>query len=248
MSTQPWFKYYPQGALEDLGVTGRRLQDLLADAIKKFGDRPALTAGSTTWTFQRLGTESQRLADLFSAAGVSDGERVAILLPNMPEYVAALFGTWLSGGTVAQVNSAYVASEIERVVANSLPSVLVTTGDQLRKLREHGYRVAIPVCLIDAREGATLIPGESLGTRSAPANRPDQSSDVAVLQYSGGTTGLPKAVMLTHENLLSNIEQRLRVTLRNTGAPAGARAVNVLPMCHIYGLTCVTLSSIAAGL
>ena len=127
MRTQPWVKYYPEGTLDELRVTGRRLTELLADAVAKHGQRPALTVADTRWTFERLGSESRQLAALLVRAGVSSGERVAILLPNTPHYVAALFGTWLAGGTVAQVNSLYAPMEIERVLGHSGPAVLVTT-------------------------------------------------------------------------------------------------------------------------
>lgn len=247
MSTQPWIKFYPPQALDDLGVTGRRLPDLLADAITRFRHETALTSPAGRWTFERLGAQAQQLGELFRELGVSQGRRVAILLPNMPEYVAALFGTWLAGGTVVQVNPAYVATEIDRVLQHAGPSVLLTTHDQMDKLAQAGVATAAAICLVG--EGSGIVVRAAQDCRKAErADWPDQSSELAVLQYTGGTTGAPKAVMLTHENLLSNIEQRLRVTLRSLGVPAGARIVNALPMCHVYGLTCVTLSGVAAGL
>jgi long-chain acyl-CoA synthetase len=74
------------------------------------------------------------------------------------------------------------------------------------------------------------------------------SDEVAVIQYTGGTTGSPKGVMLTHRNIRSNIEQRLRLTFDTIDVPAGAKVVNVLPMSHVYGLTCVTLMAVRTGM
>lgn len=248
MSTRPWTRFYPACALDDLGVTRRRLPDLLADATARFPERTALTSPTTGWTFDRLGAESHRLAERFRSAGVSDGERVAIMLPNMPEYVAALFGTWLACGTVVQVNPAYVAAEVERILDHSGPSVLVTTAEQLGRMRDAGFTPGMPVCLIGEGTQPVVLDPQANSAGVRPVDGPDQSAQIAVLQYTGGTTGLPKAVMLTHENILSNIEQRLRLTFLAMDVPTDAKLVNTLPMCHVYGLTCVTLTGVRIGL
>jgi long-chain acyl-CoA synthetase len=248
MSAQPWTKYYPAGALDDLGVSGRLLPDLLASAATNWPARTALTSPTTAWTFERLRAEAEQLAGRFRSAGVAGDARVAIMLPNMPEYVAALFATWLAGGTVVQVNPAYVAVEVGRILDHSGPAVLVTTREQLTGLRDAGVAASVAVCLVgEGTEPVILDPG---APSAGPQRRdwPDQSSEIAVLQYTGGTTGLPKAVMLTHQNILSNIEQRLRLTFLSMAVPDGAKIVNTLPMCHVFGLTCVTLTGVRAGM
>jgi len=147
-----------------------------------------------------------------------------------------------------QVNAAYVAVEIKRILEHSGPSLLVTTSDQLAKMREGGLSLGIPVYLVsEGVEPALHLPANH-GTDEQQTDWPDQSAEIAVLQYTGGTTGLPKAVMLTHENILSNIEQRLRLTFRTLEVPAGAKVINTLPMCHVFGLTCVTLGAISIGM
>lgn len=248
MDTRPWTKYYPHGAEAKLDYSGQRLTALLDHAIERFPHRTGLTSLDTAWSIERLGTESHDMARMFRDAGVSNGERVAILLPNMPEYVAALFGTWYAGGTVVQVNPAYVAPEIARILEHSTPVVLVTTAEQLAKLDEANISIDAAVCLVGSNSEPeihrpTPDPGKGLRRHAT-----DQCREIAVLQYTGGTTGLPKAVMLTHENLLCNIEQRLRVTFKAIAVPKEAKVINTLPMCHVYGLTCVTLTSIVTGM
>lgn len=246
MSKKSWIKYYPLDALEPLEVANKKLTELLDVASKNYGDRVALTSLTSSWTFGRLEAEASLLATVFKNAGISDGHRVAIYMPNMPEYVAALFATWIVGGTVVQVNAAYVAAEVTRILEHSGASLLVTTSDLMRKYEVDTSHLECNVCLLDegARPEVVLMVGEPVVSYDFP----DASSDIAVLQYTGGTTGLPKAVMLTHENILSNIEQRLRLTFKACTVPVGAKVVNTLPMCHVFGLTCVTLMSVAMGM
>jgi long-chain acyl-CoA synthetase len=246
MSNKSWIKYYPLGALEPLDVANKKLTELLDDASKNYGDRVALTSPTSSWTFERLETEAKLLATVFKKAGISDGYRVAIYMPNMPEYVAALFATWMVGGTVVQVNSAYVTAEVTRILEHSGVSLLVTTSEQMRKLEVDASNLDCNVCLLDEGGSPKVVLNDC--SHAVSHDFPDASSDIAVLQYTGGTTGLPKAVMLTHSNILSNIEQRLRLTFKAFTVPAGAKVVNTLPMCHVFGLTCVTLMSVAMGM
>ncbi|WP_449433293.1 AMP-binding protein [Pseudomonas putida] len=246
MSTQPWTKYYPPAALEKLDVSHGRLPDLLSSAARKFSKLTAVTSPYESWTYQQLETEAHRLAELFRKFGIASGSRVAIYLPNMPHYVAALFATWLVDATVAQVNPAYVGAEVKRILEHSGASLLVTTEAQLDKIRDSAAAATLAVCIVG--DGPVPFIQDAAAANESHHTWPDASPDLAVLQYTGGTTGLPKAVMLTHANLLSNIEQRMRVTFRTLDVPQGSKVVNTLPMCHVFGLTCVTLMSISIGL
>ena len=246
MNSKSWIKYYPLGALEPLDVTNKKLTELLETAASEHRDRTALTSPTDSWTFDRLEAESKLMADLLKRAGVDAGHRIAIYLPNMPEYVSTLFATWLADGIVVQINSAYVAAEVVRILEHSGASLLVTTQDQLDKLRDSGKQISCGVCLVG--DGAPPVICSVAGNNPGVLDFPDASPDLAVLQYTGGTTGLPKAVMLTHENILSNIEQRLRLTFKALDVPPEAKVVNTLPMCHVFGLTCVTLMSVAMGM
>lgn len=247
MNSRPWTRFYPPKALEPLELAFGRLSELPPYAANTFGDAPALTLDDHVWSFRQLNQAAELFAAKLSKCGVGPGARVAILLPNLPEYVAALFGTWMAGGTVVQINPAYVAPEIDRILEHSGSKALVTNGEQIGKLKEGG--IALGLTTFEARDGDLLQVGSPAGEPyDARTSFPDASSELALLQYTGGTTGLPKSVMLTHQNVLSNIEQRLRVTLGAMDVPPGASVVNTLPMCHVYGLTCVTLSSVQIGM
>lgn len=247
MNIRPWTQFYPDGAEAPLNVEGKRLTTLLDHAVRVMGDRPALTLNGMSWSFTSLGARVNAIAHQLRDAGVEPGDRVAMLMPNMPVYVAAMFATWSVGGTVVQINAAYVDKEIRRILDHAGPKVLVTTADQLKKFAQDGVPVGLAV--FEADETGEVLAKTSAAFPAGTSDKfPDAGPDIAVLQYTGGTTGLPKAVMLTHENLLANVEQRLRVTLKALHIPTDAKLVNTLPMCHVYGLTCVTLSGVAMGL
>ena len=248
MNERPWYRFYPPGALDELDVAGRTLPDLLHRAVAEFGERPALSDPAGTWSFTDLHRIAVHLAAGFRDQGVRGGSRVAIMLPNCSEYVAALFGTWLAGGTVVQVNSAYTPSEVGRILEHSGAALIVTIPSLLARLRAGGVAADLEAHLVDENPvPVRAVPPRAIAPATVTAWAAE-GSDVAVLQYTGGTTGLPKGVMLTHRNLLANIEQRRRVTVGAIAVPDAAAIVNTLPMCHVYGLTCITLSSLRTGL
>ncbi|WP_326835315.1 long-chain fatty acid--CoA ligase [Amycolatopsis rhabdoformis] len=246
MTSRPWEALYPDGALAALDVEGRDLADLLAASVREFGAAPALTAGGSSWSFEQVGDAVQNVARLLAWAGLTDGDRVAIMLPNSPEYVLGLFGTWTAGGVVVQVNPRYVRYEVDRILADSGARFLLTTAEIADRLGALDWPGRI--FLADDLESAV---DEALGLAMVSPPGPAAASragEPAVIQYTGGTTGAPKGVTLTHTNILANIEQRLRLTFGTIAVPAAAKVVNVLPMSHVYGLTCVTLMAIRTGM
>lgn len=244
METHPWTRFYPPDALEPLAPDHQRLTDLLSQAVERHGDEDAVTLDNTTWTFLRLEEESRQVAESLEAMGVAGGDRVAIMLPNLPDYVAALFAVWRLGATVVQINPAYVGPEVARILEHSQAWAVITTA-HLERTGVISVRDAdIPRFLVDER---TILMGTHRTSR--PASAVDRGpSEIALLQYTGGTTGEPKAAMLTHRNVLANIDQRLRLTFATLDLPAGAKVVNTLPMAHVFGLTCVTLTCVRLGL
>jgi long-chain acyl-CoA synthetase len=245
MTSRPWERLYPPQALADLGVDGRSLPDLLADTIARTPDLTAITYEGRRRSFAEVGRLVAHLAARLVAGGLRPGDRVGIMLANCPEYVVALFATWTAGGTVVQINPRYVRGEAEQILVDSGADVLVTTPEIAERLGEvASSRLMLlvdsdPVTAEDALDLALL--GEVSELRASAA-------EVAVIQYTGGTTGVPKGVSLTHRNILANIEQRLRLTFDTVEVPAGATVVNVLPMSHVYGLTCVTLMAVRTGM
>lgn len=247
MESRPWTKFYPPNALAPLELKFNKLSEIPSYVGEKFGNKPALTFGKQIWSFLQLKEDVCVLAKKLRKSGVTPGARVAILLPNLPEYIVALFAIWSVDATAVQINSAYVAAEIERILEHSGPLALITNSEQITKLKQES--IILCATLFEVQNGQFSRVSEPRGTPYAERSSwPDQSTDIALLQYTGGTMGFPKSVMLTHKNILSNIEQRLRVTLNAVEIPENASVINTLPMCHVYGLTCVALSSVFIGM
>lgn len=256
---RPWQKLYPSSVCDMTSLPTLTLGTMLKNSRNRFSDRTAMTFNDVTWSYDELFARSHAFARLLRAEGLNRGDRVAIALPNRPEYVIAVFGIVLAGGIVVQVNFRYPAAEIHRILDDSGASFVVSdtqTGtkcgaargqfldrrfvsiDPVKAVAEDSVEDRSPILFSGLEE--FFDDGELI-----PETDPD---DVAVLQYTGGTTGLAKGVMLTHRNLISNLEQRFAMTYAVADLPEGSKTVDVLPMCHVFALTTITLLAVRTGM
>jgi acyl-CoA synthetase (AMP-forming)/AMP-acid ligase II len=192
-----------------------------------------LTAGN-------LMSDIRRLAGGLQARGIGNGDVVAVLAPNCPEYVTVFHGIAFAGATVTTINPTYTAPEVAHQLNDSGAIVLVTIPALLATAQTAAPGMEIVV--IGEAAGATPLSklmGEPLA-RQVPV---DAATDVVVLPYSSGTTGLPKGVRLTHRNLVANVDQQLVVF----GVDAGTWTVAFLPFFHIYGMTSIMNLHLAGG-
>ena len=242
------------------------LNDLFDWICRSFGDLPAFTNQGTTLTWNELDTQVRRFAAyLQHAARLGKGDRVAIMLPNLLQYPVALFGTLRAGCVVVNVNPQYTARELQHQLADSgavalvvldhfahvfeevqsataVRHVIVTgVGDMLAFPRDRivnlvvrHIRHMVPAWHIEAaaRFSDVLRQGASV----APSPVAVGPSDTAFLQYTGGTTGVPKAAILSHGNLVANIEQTAAwvVGVLERGKET---AIIPLPLYHVFALT-----------
>jgi long-chain acyl-CoA synthetase len=268
-----WLNAYPCDVPSSIPYPNVPLSALLGNAAQRFPDRAACTLYDRALTYTQLAERARRFACSLADLGARPGRRVAMLLPNIPEYLIALQGTWLTGATVLQLSPLMVAEEVSKWVAMTDCHLLVTLdllapmvmgalesgplehmvvaslAEQMPAWRSWLYRVERlrrhgPLRL---REGSQVHPFDNL-VRGAPRRHPSPhivpEEDVAVLAPTGGTTASPKAVMLTHRNLVANALQ-LRAWSRGEDGTEGALAV--LPFFHAYGLTVGALASLASG-
>jgi 4-coumarate--CoA ligase len=199
-------------------------------------DAPALIDGSSgrVLSIGALAEGVRRLAGGLSERGFGPGSVTAILAPNLPEYAVVFHGVAWAGGTLTTINPTYTPPEVRHQLIDSGAGLLVTVAPFLDTARAAAEGTAVREIAVigEAPPGAT--PLSALMGAPQPAQTPvDRESHVAVLPYSSGTTGLPKGVMLTHRNLVMNVEQGLGA-LR---LARGERAVAFLPFFHIYGQT-----------
>ena len=254
---KPWREVYERGNVEpESRVFEGSLYDLFRQAAEEHRGRNALSFYGTTFEFGRLHALVEKMAASLAGAGVSKGDRVALMLPNCPQYVISFFATVRLGAIVTQINPMYVEREIEHILNDSGAETIVVYAAVYERVKavlpDSKLKTVIVVDFGDEPEG--LGAGHhsfgnflSVDADPAPDVEIDAAEDVAALQYTGGTTGVSKGAMLTHRNLVANVQQSIDVFVQNPDVFRGRKCVGALPFFHIYGLTCVMLFGIRLG-
>ncbi|MGO4179753.1 long-chain fatty acid--CoA ligase [Paenibacillus sp. MCAF9] len=280
---RPWLQHYPKEVSPSLHYPDQSIVQFLINAANHHPNHPAVHFLGKILTYRELHENAVNLAYGLLSLGIAKGDRVAIMLPNCPQAVAAFYGVLLAGGVVVQTNPLYVERELEHQLADS-GAVAVITVDllyarlsrvrgkqpesgplpQLKhaiitsikdglpfpknllyplKQRKEGFRADIPYGSFGVVSYKKL-----LAAKHTDMSLPDSAkgSDLAALQYTGGTTGTPKGVMLTHRNLVANTIQIS--TWCYKAEDAKERFLAALPLFHVFGLTVLmNMSVLRAG-
>ncbi len=192
-------------------------------------------SGATT-TYRHLVAQVDLLAGALAARGVGVGDVVALLCPNVPAFASVFHGILRAGATATTVNSLYTADEIAKQLTDASATWFFTVSPLLPGAKAAAAAVGIAddhLVVLDGAEGHPSLRDLLSEGRTPPDVSFDPATHVAVLPYSSGTTGLPKGVMLTHTNLVANVEQ----SVATIGLDRGDRVLAVLPFFHIYGMT-----------
>jgi long-chain acyl-CoA synthetase len=276
MSAHPWEKSYPPPARWDAEVKIGPVYAALDDAAEQFGDRPAVEFMGTRATYRQLRDLANRAAKGFQQLGVGPGVHVGLYLPNTPHYLVAFFGILKAGGTVVNYSPLDAEAVLAHKVEDSETTILVTLDlpqlypqmaallghDGLEKLVIGGmgdlaaYPQFASITLPKSNDLVTYddthVPFVSLLDNDGaytPHPIEDPAETIAVLQYTGGTTGPPKGAMLTHGNLTAAGSQYIETTKGEPPVltPGQERCLLVLPLFHIYALTSCMLLCIRLG-
>ncbi len=227
------------------------LLDMLAASAGRFSHRPALVFRERRLSYGALLEEVRRVGMLLGGLGVRPGDRVLLLVPNAPEFGVGYFAILAAGATVVPVNPALKGEEVEYILKDAEPSAAVCSHAALSLLHtsRQGLMRPLPTLVLDADAAAALPPGDVAADFPPPGlpvsqDLPDvQPDDVAACLYTSGTTGRPKGAMLTHRNLLSNVESFRHIL------PITEEDVFfcVLPMFHAFAATVLFLLPISLG-
>ncbi|QKJ18885.1 AMP-binding protein [Microbacterium hominis] len=193
-------------------------------------------ASGAETTYAALRAQVNAFAGALAARGVSTDTVIAVLCPNVPAFATVFHGALRAGATVTTLNSLYTAGEIEKQLRDAKATWFVTVSPLLPQASAAAEAVGIPherVIVLDGAHGHPNL--RELLSEGAPAPEVsiDPATHLAVLPYSSGTTGIPKGVMLTHTNLVANVEQCRDVI----DLTRDDRVLAVLPFFHIYGMT-----------
>lgn len=238
---------------QSMEIPTQSLLEMLGNTATKYPDQRATIFAGHEITYGQLWQSVQLLMGRLQANGVQRGERIGIMLPNCPQYLTAYYAITGVGATVVQVNPISSSSELQFLLADSGCKRLFIY-DPLVPLVQ-SIRVNTPVEeLIAVRFGpSTIVLGEEdawFDEYTAGAFGPaqpvaiDPVTDVAVLQYTGGTTGRPKGAMLTHQNLVANAYQADAMV---TGTPEDTM-ICALPLFHVYAMTICMNCAVLSGM
>jgi long-chain acyl-CoA synthetase len=268
---RPWLSHYETGVPTGLDYPSVPLTHLLEESVRRYPNRPAIklvlrhSGGMLArggLTYRELQGEVNRFAAGLVALGVRPGDRVGLMLPNVPQFVIAFYGALRAGAIVVPTNPTYTPRELERQFADAGIETLVLLSPYMARIQPIRERLAIrrlivadlPEYLPDGECESVAAALRSEGQVADVPDAPDvlwfrawldsqrdlpgtapTPQDIALFQYTGGTTGVPRAAMLTHANLVANTLQ-FRSWLPGLHE-AEERVAGALPFFHIYGLT-----------
>jgi long-chain acyl-CoA synthetase len=269
---RPWVASYAAGVPEDLDPVSGSLIDIVAASARDYPDAPALQFFEKETSYAQLQEAIERAASGLRDLGVRAGDPVAIVLPNCPQHIIAFYAVLRLGAVVVEHNPLYTPRELRKqfedhgathaIVWNKVVSTVqefpadlaVSSLVSVDVTRAMPFltRVALRLPVAKARESRAALTEKVRGTVTwdalvasapLPASHPSPSTDdLAIIQYTSGTTGTPKGAALTHRNLLANAAQA-RAWVPSIQRGKGCVVYAVLPMFHAYGLTlCLTFA------
>jgi len=271
----PWYAHYEPQVVRHLGDIRRPLSGFLEASAERFPEHVATRYFGEIITYGQMDRMANRFANALPGLGFKPGDRVALMLPNCPQMVAAFYGTLKARGVVVQINPLLSAPEVAYQVCDSGAKILVglprfenifgplLADGRLEQVILTGvgdyagfpYNFLIPAIARLHREkaGSRSGPGRNqfrdllaASGDSVPVPAP-AGGDLAVLQYTSGTTGKAKGAMLTHTNLVANALQCHAWLHDLKPGPGGDSFLSVIPFFHVYGMTVCMNLAIEAG-
>lgn len=269
---RPWTASYAEGVPADLAPVSGSLVDIVSASARDYPDAPALQFFGRETTYRELQEAIDRVAAGLRDLGVRAGDPVAIVLPNCPQHIVAFYAVLRLGAVVVEHNPLYTPRELRKQFEDHGAKHAIVWSKVVETVREfpadlavssliavdvtHAMpfftRLALKLPVAKAREArealTTRVRGaiawsSLVGSDPLPATHPKpQTDDLAIIQYTSGTTGSPKGASLTHRNLLANAAQA-RAWVPSITRGDGCVVYAVLPMFHAYGLTlCLTFA------
>jgi long-chain acyl-CoA synthetase len=254
MSTKPWLNCYPEHIASEVEIPNKTLPQVLQDSTQQYPDHIALSFYHKKITYRELSMLVGAFASAIQQQGISKGDRVAIMLPNCPQYVISYYGALTAGGVVTQLNPMLVERELQHILKDSGAETIVIYDALYPRLKaiqaETNIKNVIVVSLQPTEQSFApdQVFDEFLRTGNGKVSyvKIDPAEDVAVLQYTGGTTGRSKGAMLTHRNLVANIVQCIEF-FKDDYTFGQESYLTVIPLFHVFGMTACMNFAIYSG-
>lgn len=271
MTELPWLKSYPTNIKWDAKIEAKPLYSLLDEVVHNFPDNPAIDFMGRKFTYSELGKLVNKAAEGFKRLGVKKGTKVGIFLPNSPQFIISYYAILKAGGTVVNFSPLYSIPELKHQIEDSDVAMIVTFNLKILypKVKEllgtKNFRkiivgkmhhtlpplkkILFPIVkmkeLVNIEyDESNICWGELLEFNEiSEIPETDVENDIAVLQYTGGTTGVPKGAMLTHKNVYVNAIQS--GMWFSDVEIAKEKMLGVLPFFHVFAMTTVMNFSIS---
>ena len=269
---RPWLKWYAKGVPADIEIPKKSIIEMIDEAVKKWGDTTAVVFYGRKMKHREIHELSLRFAAALHDLGVKKGDRVAILLPNCPQFIIAYLGILRLGAVASAVSPLYTPREIKYQLNDSgsknivcldllyenvekvweetkLEHAIITSVEDYLPSRGRFFgRLGGKTLSVEIRQRPGILMFQDL-IKKYPPNPPkveiDPENDLAALPYTGGTTGMPKGAMLTHSNIVA-IQEEMRRFFPDV-EDGKESAIAVLPFYHIYGQSVVMLTGAIRG-
>lgn len=272
MAEKVWLKHYPEQIPHTLSYEEIPIQEFLTRSAKNYPDNVAIHFMGKEMKYAELYESALKFANYLQTLGIQKGDRVAIMLPNCPQGVIAFYGILYAGGIVVQTNPLYTEREAQYQLKDAGAKAIITLDilypriskimkeTDLENLIITGIKDYLPFPknmvypFIQKKQYGFSVKVEHRGsnhlfTEVMKVAKPEKQElaidfehDLAMLQYTGGTTGFPKGVMLTHKNLVTNVT--MCKTWLYECKDGQERVLGILPFFHVYGMTTVLVLSV----
>lgn len=271
MSTYPWFDQYPSEVATSCEYPKHNIARFLQQTAAKYPEHTALSFLGKRMSYAELLDSAFRFANTLRKIGLRKGDRVAIMLPNCPQAVIAYYGSLMAGVIVVQTNPLYVERELEHQMNDSGALLIITLDLLFRRVMNVYPKTKLQYVIVTSIQDYLPFPKSLLypiiakkdgldrtvtygrgvfafktlldeASDTPLIEEVDAENDLALLQYTGGTTGLAKGVMLTHYNLVANTIQTQAWCYRCK--PGQERYLAALPFFHVFGMTVLMNQSI----
>ncbi|MFT4415211.1 long-chain-fatty-acid--CoA ligase [Fredinandcohnia humi] len=254
MSEKVWLKHYPPTTATEVDIPNIPLGQILKDTTSKIPQNEAIIFYQKRMTYQELSGLVHVFTTALQAAGVQKGDRVAIMLPNCPQYVISYFGALNAGAIITQINPLLVERELQYILTDSGAETIIALDALYPRVKAVQPNTKLKnIINVSLQPSETnFSPDKSFeqfmktATGTVTPVQIDPEHDIAVLQYTGGTTGLSKGAMLTHRNLVANIIQSYEF-FKSDITFGQERSLTVIPIFHVFGMTSGMNLSIYCG-
>ncbi len=249
IQSKRWSDLYSNSIAMEIEISNKTMYQVLEETVRNFPENEAISFNGKTWTYAQLKEQVDALASALQKSGVKKGDVVALMLPNCPQYVISYYGILATGAVVVQVSIMLVERELRYIIEDSQAKTIIALTSFSPIIEPvkavTSLEQVILVNLESPKKGGLYDDSyEAFMRNSTGMIEPifmDPAEDLAVIQYTGGTTGQPKGVMLTHRNLVANIEQ-LNEVYKGTLFYGEERVFTVIPLFHSFGMTvCMNL-------